>query len=193
MTKVKSIWLKGGFLLALIWLIALGGIWYAKAQKITPEKALAYIKERPLGSENETERMETIEGLAYRMNRLTFEERQKFRMDHDLRKVYDQMTDAEKKKYLDLTLPTGMKQMMEAFNNMTHEKRQKVVKQALKDMTDNQDDLSKEDLKKALSDDSMKKIVDQGLKSYMSDANADTKIDMQPLMEQMQNLMQMAR
>ena len=45
----------------------------------------------------------------------------------------------------------------------------------------------------ALSDANLKRMVDEGMKTFIRDANADTKLDLQPLIEQMQNIMQMSR
>jgi hypothetical protein len=39
----------------------------------------------------------------------------------------------------------------------------------------------------------VQKIVDQGLRSFYSDANADVKLDLAPLIEQMQQNLQSSR
>ena len=134
-----------------------------------------------------------VEELARRVNALSFDERQKLRFDRSMRLAFEQMTDEERSRYLDLTLPGGMKQMMEAFNQMPIAKRKQLVNRAMNDLTRVQDEASREDLEKAFSDRNIKKIVEEGLKSYMSDANASTKLDIQPLIEQMQNIMRHAR
>jgi hypothetical protein len=160
---------------------------------MTADKALDYLAAHPLKSKLPYERQHIIEGMAKRVNSLPFEERQKFRFEKSVREMFEEMTDEERTRYLDLTLPTGMKQMIEAFNEMTPEKRKKIVSQAVNDLSKAQTDVDREELQKAFSDENVKKIIGQGLKAYMTEANASAKIDAQPLIEQMQSIMQGVR
>jgi hypothetical protein len=179
--------------LAAVWVIAVGGIWLARSQRITAEKAIAYMQSHRLAGLSAAERKRILEGLAYRVNRLSFEERQKFRFEKSVREMFDEMSDEERARYLDLTLPKGMQQMMEAFNQMPPAKRKQVVTRALNDMNRMRDEMGQEDLAKSLSDQNVQRIIDEGMKKYISGANADTKLDLQPLIEQMQSIMQMIR
>ena len=191
--KRTRILLVGLIGLAGIWALAAGGIWFAQSQKMTTEKALDYLAAHPLKAKLPSERQSIIEGMAQRVNGLPFEERQKFRFEKNTREMFEEMTDEERTRYLDLTLPTGMKQMIEAFNKMTPEKRKQVVSRAVNDLSKSQTDADQGSLQKAFSDENIKKIISQGLKSYMIEANAGAKIDAQPLIEQMQSIMQGVR
>lgn len=180
-------WIRGGLGLAAIWLLALGTIWYFHTQKMTGEKVLSFLHSHPLGT-SEADRRKAIEALSRKVNALSLEERQQFRNNKAVRDFYLGLTDAEKGIYLDLTLPTGMKQSMEAFNKMAPEKRKKFVDRAVTQLTKMQENGDRANLDRALSDENMKKVIDQGLKSYMKDADASSKLDMQPLIEQLQSL-----
>ena len=187
--KQQRVWLIGSMVLFGIWMCAMAVMWFARAQKMTVEKVTAYISTHSLKSMSQIERMRTIEDLARRVNQLDFEERQKFRFEKKLRLTYEEMTDAEKSRYLDMTLPAGMRQMMEAFNNMTPEKRKKLVNRAVTELTRAQNEASQEELDKVLNDQNLIRVIDQGLKAYMSEANAASKLEIQPLIEQMQAMM----
>jgi lauroyl/myristoyl acyltransferase len=160
---------------------------------MTAEKAVDYLKHHPLQGLPAAARNRIVEGMAERVNRLTFEERQKFRYEGSLRKWFEEMTEAERRRYIDLTLPKGMKQMMEAFNKMEPAKRKQVVNRALNDLERHRGEIAPKDVNKAMSDENVKHIIDQGMKSFYTDANADAKLDLQPLIEQIQNIMQMGR
>ena len=73
---------------------------------------------------------------------------------------------------------------MKAFNAMGREERQKLVAQAMKDGERNEgrnmDKLRQED------EQVFERVVEKGLGAYYQDASAETKLDLAPLMEQMQ-------
>ena len=191
--KPRRIWLFGSLGLVFIWILAIVGIQLIRAQKMTLEKTLDYLSSHSLNSKNAAERMQVVEGLAQRVSQLSFEERQRLRFDRNIRAAYQKMTDEERARYLDLTLPGGMKQMMDAFNKMNPDKRKQLVNRAVNELNRAQNEVSREDMEKALLDQNVKRIIDEGLKSYLSDANASAKLDIQPLIEQMQNIMHGAR
>ena len=75
---------------------------------------------------------------------------------------------------------------MEVFNKMDPVKRKELIGHALDEMKKH----AGEGPPPGMDDGMRAKIVDQGLKSFYADANADTKIDMAPLIEQMQRNIQ---
>ncbi|MGC1480654.1 MAG: hypothetical protein WA771_09120, partial [Chthoniobacterales bacterium] len=95
-----------------IWVVAVGTIWMVRAARPTPEKITAFVAANPLTEESGPGRMEVIEGVAGKLNRLNFEERRKLQRTGTLREFFESMTDAERGVYLDLTLPEGFKQVM---------------------------------------------------------------------------------
>ena len=108
------------------------------------------------------------------------------RMGRRLDGFFRSLTPEEQGRFLDLTLPTGFKQMMEAFNKMDPEKRKRFVKKALEDMERD----AERGEQPPVDDEVMQKMVEQGLRSYYSDATADVKMDLAPLIEQMQKNLQ---
>ena len=190
MIKRHRIWVHGSLALVGVWLFALGGIWFARSQKMTAQKVQQYLDAHALANRNDAERRAILDGLAHRVNRLSFEERQKLRFEQSQRKLFAQMTDDERARYLDQTLPEGMHQVMDAFNKMDPRRRKRYVDHAVNELKRMQTDDNREEIDKALNDQNLKRIIDQGMKSYMSEANASAKLDAQPIIEQIQNILQ---
>ncbi|MGV3532908.1 MAG: hypothetical protein ACO1QR_11100 [Chthoniobacteraceae bacterium] len=183
---MNSHWIKAIVALAGVWLMAGGVIFWAKASKPTPEKLERYVNSNPLDGKSAAERARTIEDVAEQLNGLSYEDRQHMRMGRRLDGFFRSLTPEEQGEFLDLTLPTGFKQMMEAFNNMDPKKRKRFVKKALEDMERD----AERGEQPPVDDEVMQKMVEQGLRSYYSDASADVKMDLAPLIEQMQKNLQ---
>jgi hypothetical protein len=188
--KQNRVWVIGLIVLIGIWILAWGAMRFARGQKMTAEKVVSYVSSHSLKSQSEADRLKTIEEMARRVNQLSFEERQKFRFEKEIRKAYMEMSDAERARYLDLTLPGGMKQMMESFNKMTPAKRKQLVNRAMNDLSKMQAEGDREKFEKTMNDEGVKRIIDEGMKTYMSEASASSKLEIQPLLEQMQSMMQ---
>jgi len=182
----------GLLLIALLWAVALAGMRWADEQRVTAEKLAAFIESTDLASLSGEQRRGFIDDLADRVNRLPFEQRRDLRLDRTLERTFFAMTEAERDRYLDLTLPRGLSQMMEALNNMTTDQRREIVDRALEDLRRAERDRGRtgED---RLGEQAARRIINEGMASYFSDASAETKIDLQPVIEQIQAVMQQRR
>ena len=99
-----------------------------------------------------------------------------------------QMTDEEKLSLMDKTLPKGFSQLMDAFNRMKPEDRHRLGEPGAGKY---------EEMESAatgattdFNDAAMQKVVQTGFTSYLQDASAETKLDLAPLIEQIQVDMQ---
>ncbi len=182
-------WLKLLGALAVIWFIAGTVIYFARSAKVTPESLVAYADTHPIAGKSAADRGKIIGKLAGQMNQLAYEDRRGVRMSKGLDGFFKALTPEEQMRFLDLTLPTGFKQMMEALNKMTPEKRQKFVGKALEDMQKREGERPPD----AQLDANAKRIIDQGFKSFYSEASADVKMDVAPLIEQLQKNLQGVR
>jgi len=190
-TRQRLFWF-GGIALVVIWMITAGAMWFAKQQTPTAEKTVDLILDRSLTALPETDRPAYIEKVAASVNRLSFDERHKLRFDERMRPFYDDMTDTEKVRFLDLTLPTGMRQMMEAFNQMPPDRRKELVDQALAEVNRHLSG-DRAHLRRTLDDRAVQRIIKEGFTSFFRDATAQTKLDLQPIIEQIQKNLQTAR
>jgi len=182
----------GLLLIALLWAVALAGMRWADERKVTAAKLATFVESTDLASLSGEQRRGFIDDLADRVNRLPFEQRRDLRLDRTLERTFFAMTEAERDRYLDLTLPRGLSQMMEALNNMTTDQRREIVDRALEDLRRAERDRGRtgED---RLGEQAARRIINEGMASYFSDASAETKIDLQPVIEQIQAVMQQRR
>lgn len=181
-------WIKIVAALLVIWALAGGVIYWARSVKPTPESVMHYLDAHPVADASAQEREATINKVAKQLNQLTYEQRREVRMSKKLDAFFRTLPADDQTRFLDLTLPTGFKQMMDSLNKMTREKRKQFVDKALADMKkhegeDNPD--GQRDL-----DANGQKIIDQGFKSFYSDASVETKMDVAPLIEQLQKNIQ---
>ena len=172
--------------LVAIWGITFGIIKLARAAKPTAQSVAAYVQKANINSMTAADRQKTIMRIEEMMNRISYEDRQKLRRDRVTDRFFRSLTPEEQTGFLDATLPTGFKQMMESFNKMDPVKRKEFVDRALAEMRKHEG----EEPPPSINDKNVQKIVDNGLRSFYSDANADVKLDLTPLVEQMQKNLQ---
>lgn len=182
-------WLKIGLVLCAIWAIAAGAIYLARSRKATAQSVSAYIEASDINSKSGADRRKVIDHVAAMLNRISLDERDQLRHQHVTDRFFRSLTPEEQAAFLDATLPTGFKQMMDAFNKMDPAKRKEFVDHALSEMRNRDGGQPPRDV----DEKNVQKIVDEGLHAFYSDANADVKLDLAPLIEQMQKNLQGSR
>ena len=138
--RMSSTWSKALLVLGAIWLLAGGTIWWARNAKPTPESIARYVDAHPLDGQSEAERAKRLGKVAGQINGLDYETRREMRIGRKLDDFFKSLTGPEQARFLDLTLPEGFKQTMEALNKMPPEKRKKFVGQALDEMKKHEGD-----------------------------------------------------
>jgi hypothetical protein len=183
--------------LVLIWVIAIAGYEFAKNATVTPEKVRAYIESVDFSHLSAADREAAIKKLAAMLNALTLEERQHLRLERMA--WFDEMTEAEKSEFLEATLPTGFKQMLAAFEEMSADKRKHVVDQAMKQLQDARNNLADGPSPASrtngvvLSPELQDQMAKIGLQSFYSQSSAQAKAELAPLLEEMQRTMESGR
>jgi hypothetical protein len=181
-------WIKCASLLAGVWILAAIVIYWVDHMQPTAKSVSAYLKRTDIAAQSGRERAKTIASVEDQFNGLSMEERQQLERSGENRRFFEQMTDDERLAFLDATLPSGFKQMMEAFNKMEPAKRKEFVTKAVEDMKKHEGEAPPPG-----QDDKMAQhVIDQGMRSFYRDADADTKLDMAPLIEQLQRNFQNA-
>src|ERR1700748_102284 len=133
-------WIKLVAILLCIWAVAGGIIYWARSVKPTPESVMQYLEQHPLTTAPASDRQQAIEQIAKQLNQLTYAQRREVRMSRKLDSYFRDLPAGDQTRFLDLTLPTGFKQMMDALNKMTPEKRKEFVDKALADMKKHEND-----------------------------------------------------
>ena len=106
-----------------------------------------------------------------------------------LEAFWNSLSAEERTRYLELVLPTGFKQMMENFNKMPTAKRKRLVQKAADELRAGNGEGPPRDVDEA----QLRKIVDQGLKSFYSDATIDAKMDALPFLEALEQTVKWSR
>jgi len=193
----QAVILKGLAALALVWAVVFAVRSFASTKKITAERLDREVRELDLAdwSENpgtgaEAERREEqIRRVAEMVNRLDFNERQKNRESRTGEQFFRKLSTKEKNQFIDLTIVESMGRFMEALDQMPVEQRKKFVEQGLKEI---QDGRTEEEMQRAkeMDGDLLAKISQEGMRAYFDKASADTKLDLAPLMQAMNEVMQ---
>lgn len=190
--------------LLLVTLGALIAIWGAVAgvmsltdkHTTTPEKVQRMMADTPwIVNENaelsEAERKKHIDAVITQANLLTFEQRRDMRGEgqETAREFMESLTDEEKGYYMKETVEQHFKSIMKGFNQMSKEERQRIVTQARKDMERNNAEGQNMQRLQERDEKVFQEVVDKGLGAYYEEASAETKMDLAPLMEEMQQRM----
>jgi hypothetical protein len=135
------------------------------------------------------------------MNALSYEERQRLRGERLMKDWFAQMTEAEKVQFVEATLPTGFKQMIDAFEQLPEDKRHRVIDDALRNLraANNRDPAAGDPAQNGtnapppLSPELEAKIRTVGLNSFYSQSSAQTKAELAPVLEELQHQMESGR
>lgn len=197
MNGKQAVILKGLAVLALVWAVVFGVRSFASSKKITAERLEREVRELNFADWSENpgsgalakEREEEIRRVAEMVNRLDFAERERNRESRSGEEFFRKLSPKEKNLFIDLTIMESMSRFMEALDQMPEEQRKKFVEQGLKEIREGR---TEEEMERAreMDDNLLSKISEEGMRAYFDKASADTKLDLAPLMEAMNEVMQ---
>ena len=194
------------FVLALlaVWVIAITGYTMAKNSRVTAEKIRRYAKSVDLRTLSGAARAKAIQKLADMLNGLSVEEWRRARMERAAGRWFEEMTEEEKGTFIEATMPSGFKQMLNAFEQMPEEKRRRAVDDALRRLKEAQGQNQMQPAGAAenqgstnglapLSEELQTKVKTIGLKTFYSQSSAQTKAELAPVLEELQRVMESGR
>jgi hypothetical protein len=182
-----------------VWALAMTGYVIAKNAKVTGEKVRAYLANTDISKLNDKDRAKALKQLADQMNQLPADERRLTRMDREWEKWFKTMNDQEKGDLIEATMPTGVTQMLTAFEQLPPEKRQKAVQDSLKRLREARNDPRNagqwqgKDAPPPLDPELQKRAAAAGLGAFYSQSSAQTKAELAPLLEEIQRSMESGR
>ena len=134
-------------------------------------------------------RVEKLREVAALVNQLDFREREKIRERGADRNFFRSLSKPEQVIFFDLTYAESINRMMEALDGLPPEERRKFVERGLAEL---ESGVAQEDMERMqeLGDDLLAKAAEEGFKAYVDKASAQTKMDLAPLMEAMNETMQ---
>jgi hypothetical protein len=172
-------WIKVVLLVAALWVAVYAIRTAVHRSRPTPESIAAFADANSIEAKAPAERAKIIEAIAAKVNSLEYDQRRELDKQRRMLPFWTAMNAKEKDHYLNLVLPTGFKQMMENFNKMDPAKRKRMVQKAVDDLRAHDGDRPE----RAMDDPQVRKIVDEGMKSFYSDATIDAKMDALPFIE----------
>lgn len=199
MSHRRKIILRSAILLVAVWLAVWGVRTLAGTRRATAERVGAAIEEAAITDWSQYDeapdateaarREEQLREIAGLLNRLDFHERERMRNGRIGEDFFERLSAPEKRLFIDLTVTESMNRMMEAIDAMPAEERKRFVEQGLEEIASGR---TEEDMARAqdLGEDLLAKVTEEGMRAYYEKASTDTKIDLAPLMEAMNDVMQ---
>ena len=184
-------------MLVLVWVVGFAVRSFATSKKITAESLNREVRELKFEDWSENpgagaaakEREKEVRRIADMVNRLDFAEREKNRKNRAGEDFFRKLSIREKNLFIDLTIVESMSKFMEALDQMPEEQRKSFVEKGLKEI---QEGRTAEEMERAreMDESLLTKISEEGMRAYFDKASADTKLDLAPLMEAMNEVMQ---
>jgi hypothetical protein len=195
----KNVIVKAVLVLALVWAVVWGVRALAGSRKITAERVNQEIAganfadwsdlDRVPENSEAKRRIKEIARISDMVNRLDFQEREKNRRNREGDAFFRKLSAQEKSLFIDLTVMESMNRFMEALDAMPPEQRKKFVEQGLKEVNEGRTEAEMARAE-ALGSDLLEKISQEGMRAYFEKSSADTKLDLAPLMEAVNETMQ---
>lgn len=205
MSPRQKILLYSGLALAGAWLVAWAAVSWSRTTKVTAERVRAYVETTDLRQLRGEARAKAIRRLERMLNALSLEERRKLRAGREGLLWFQDMTEEEKARFIEATMPTGFKQMLQAFEQLPEDKRRRAVDDAVRRMREARQQLVNAppsarpppwpatNAPPELSEELRQKIIRVGLKSFYSESSAQTRAELGPFLEELQRLMESGR
>lgn len=185
MTRRRT-WTLSGIALLSVWLVVGVAIVLANRAQPTPDAVATFAASQDFASMSTEARLNAIDELADRMNRLDFEQRRDPALQREIRDLFEDMTEDERVRYVEAALPRGLEQFFDAINEMDRDERQAFVDEALANMRRDMDAASRAELEAQVDDPAFQTVINEGMRAYMRDASAEAKLDLEPLITEMQ-------
>lgn len=183
--------------LAAVWIVVFTVRSVAASKKITAQRLNEEISSLRFDDWSESsesgavaeKREKDMRRIAGMVNRLDFKEREKNRENRATEDFFRKLNLREKNMFIDLTIVETMGRFMEALDQMPAEQRKQFVQQGLEEI---QQGRTEEEMARAqeMDDQLLTKISQEGMRAFFNEASADTKLDLAPLMEAMNEVMQ---
>ena len=180
-----------------VWVLVWGVRSFAGDRKITAQSVDQELRglnftdwsENPGTTAERGRREEGIRRVSEMYNRLDFTEREKNRESRSGEVFFKKLDQGEKELFINLTIVESMNRFMEALDQMPADQRKRFVEKGLEEIREGR---TEEEMERAeeMDDKLLTKISEEGMRAYFDKASADTKLDLAPLMEAMNEVMQ---
>ena len=183
-----------------IWVVALTGRGIARNSQMTADRVRAFVESVNLSKLSAEDRAGALRKLAQKFSALSVEERRRAQFEHVAKDWFDQMTEEEKGKFLESTMPVGFKQMLASFQQLPEEKQRQTVADALRRLRETALRIQAEggmalgtNTAPPVSGEQLAKVRTMGLEGFYAQSSAQTRADLAPVLEELQRVMESGR
>ncbi len=182
--------MHAGLALVVIWVLALMGYAAARSAQVTADKLRAFVAAVDLGHLPAAERAKAIDKLEKMLTALSPEERQEVRLDGTVYHWFNQMSEAERRSFLEGTMPAGFKQMLAAITQLPEDRQWRVIDQTLRQLRTSPGAQVDTNALSQLSPALLMRIRTEGLDNIYNQSPAELQAQMAPVLEELQRVMQ---
>ena len=196
----KAVILRGLIVLGVVWGIVWGVTSWSGARKATPEKVEAMIEESGFDDWSNADssqfsqadreaRQERMTEISEVLNRLDLRQRKQLDESGRLFDFFFRLSGEEKFKFVEMTFTKSASRLMESFDEMDAEEREKMVERSVQDMVGGKGAQALARLKEE-DPEVLKMVIQKGFKVYYQEASADTKMALVPFMDAVSEVIQ---
>ncbi len=189
-----------GIAIVAIWIVALTGLSISKNSRMTADKVRAYVESENLGTLSAAERARALGTLAEKFNALSVEERRRAQLERVAKTWLDQMTEVERARFLEATMPAGFKQMLTSFQQLPDEKKRQTIADAMRRLRETAARIQTEDgaaqipiTPPPVNAEVQAKIRSMGLEAFYTQSSAQFRVEVAPVLEELQRVMESGR
>jgi hypothetical protein len=176
----------------------------ARRENTTADELARYVNSLNMAQLSPARRSAAFKELEEKVNGLSLEERRKWWGDGQWRNWFDQMTETEKGEYIDATLPTGFKQVLNSFEKLSDDRRRRAIDNAMQQLkkthhlvTDHEpghdENMYGTNPPPVLSAELENRARMAGFKTFYTESSAQTKAELAPLLEELQDQLERSR
>ena len=189
----KGILLRGAAVLGVIWAIVWGVTSWSGGKKATPEKVTGIIDSADFEdwsevssgnftSDQKVARLAKLDEVGEVLNRLDLRQRKQLDEEGILYDLFFRLSREEKLHFINITFNKSAERLMESFDQMTPEERERMVQKSVQDMTNGKGAEALDRLK-AEDPEVLKLVIQKGFKAYYQGASANTKMALLPFLD----------
>lgn len=183
----------------LVWVFALTGYTIARNSQPTAEAVRTWMESINFEKLPKSERTGAIQKLANKLNALPIDERRRAQLERVSRPWFEQMTEEEKRQFVQATMPAGLVQMLSAFQQLPDDKRRRTIEDTFRRLRETQTRLRLEGSTEALTN-NLPRIGElqaamrgTGWVELYNQSPPQLKAELAPLLEEMQRVMESGR
>ena len=187
--------------LAVASLVAWVGYGISRNQQVTAEKVRQFADSANLERLSGAARTDALHKMEDLINSLSVEERRKWRLEGASHQWFDDLTEAEKGGFIEATLPTGFRQWLNTFDELPGDKRRQFMDDLLTRLKETHQLVTDREPGQTngmygtngtpvLSPELERKARTIGLKTFYTESSAETKAELAPFLEELQQQME---